>query len=126
VVSGQVTDEAGKPLEPLDAKDVALQPPLFVPYPGGRFKLNIYSWPDENGKMEFPVLSVSHNGFDSHPLDLDPNVQNDVEIKRVGQSITLKQIKLHPQTAQYQPSKQAPVQVPYAAEAQPANQEPHP
>ncbi|MGA3371169.1 MAG: hypothetical protein ABSC48_05350 [Terracidiphilus sp.] len=120
VVSGQVTDESGQPIEPLDVTDIALQPPLLVPYPGGRFKLNIYSWPDVNGKMAFPVISVSHNGFSSHPVDLNPDAQNDVDVERAGQTITLKQIKLSRPPAEYNPPQQALQKVADASKTMPA------
>jgi len=116
VVSGQVTDDAGNAIEPLGPNDIALSPPLLVPYPLGKFQLNIYSWPDVDGKMAFPVLSVNHDGFDPHSVDLNPGATSDVQITRTGQSIALKQVVLHRSAAQYQPTQQPLKQVTYAAE----------
>jgi hypothetical protein len=115
-VSGQVTDEAGKPIEPLNPKDVALQPPPLQPSLEGKFKLDFYSWPDLEGKMVFPVLAVSHDGYDPHPVDLSPNAPHDVEITRTGQHIEIKRIPLHVPANRYQPPQQALQQVPYSAE----------
>src|SRR5262249_41126291 len=84
-VSGQVTDEFGKPIEPLDSDDVVLKPPPLQPGVQGRFKLDFYSWPDLEGRTSFPGLQVSHKGLAPHPVDLNPNSANDVEITRSGQ-----------------------------------------
>lgn len=117
VVSGQVTDDAGKPIEPFGPNDIGLSPPLLVPYPLGKFQLNVYSWPDVDGKMAFPVLSVNHDGFDPHAVDLNPSATNDVKITRTGQTIQIQQIVLHrTAAAQYQPAQQPLKPVSYEAE----------
>jgi hypothetical protein len=125
VVYGQVTDEHGDAIEPLDAKDLALSPPLFDSYAGGKFKLNIYSFQNENGSMAFPILSVSHSGdnnhYDTHLVDLNPDAQNDVDIKRSGRSIVIKQIRLHSIATPLQPQQAL---LPVADESRPLPAQP--
>jgi hypothetical protein len=120
-VSGQVMDDSGNPIEPVAQKDVALTPPVFQPFPQGKFTIDINSQPGFNGNSVLPVLSVTHDGFD--PLQVDPN---DPKYKRQGQTIQLNQIVLHRPAAPYQPPNQPLQAVPYAAEAagQPTEHQP--
>jgi hypothetical protein len=120
-ISGQVTDESGNPLEPVAQKDVALAPPVFQPFPQGEFTLDINSQPGFNGNSVLPVLSVTHDGFDPQPVDL-----NDPKYKHAGQTIQLNKIVLHRLAAPYQPPSQPLQQVPYAAEtaSQPTEHQP--
>lgn len=114
-VSGQVTDETGRPIEPLDTDDIVLKPPPLQPGVQGKFKLDFYSWPDIEGRTAFPGLSISHSGYAPHPIDLNPNATNDVEITRSGQHIDIKRIVLHAPSRDYHPSQQTLQQVPYSA-----------
>ena len=124
-VHGQVTDEGGTPIQPLAVGDVILQPPPLQPSLEGKFKLDFYSWKDLEGKTVFPVLGVSHDGFDQHPIDLNPDASPDVEIERTGQKLEIRRIPLHPHllTKTYQPPPQALQSVPYSKEVHPS--EPH-
>lgn len=122
-VRGQVTDEGGTPIQPLDVGDVILQPPPLQPSLEGKFKLDFYSWSDLEGKTVFPVLGVSHDGFNQHPIDLDPDASADVEIKRTGHKLEIKRITLHPHLLSlktYQPPPQTLQPVPYAIEVHPS------
>lgn len=114
-VSGQVTDEAGRPIEPLDTDDIVLKPPPLQSGVQGKFKLDFYSWPDIEGINSFPGLSVSHTGYAPHPIDLNPNAINDVEITRNGQHINIKRIILHVPSNGYHPPQQQLQEVPYSA-----------
>jgi hypothetical protein len=106
-VSGQVTKENGEPIEPLDIKDFDLEPAAFVHGGNGSFRLTIYSWPALGSGMEFPTLKVSHPPFDTHRVDLNPNVATDVKIVRQWNRIQISQIPLHVPTQNYDPPKQA-------------------
>ena len=116
VVSGQVTNEAGKPIEPLEEKDVTLVPATLVRKGKGNFTMNIYSWPAPGGGRAFPTLAISHNKLDSHPVDLNPNASNDVEITRTGPYINIKRIPLYVPAKSYHPSHKVLKPVPFSAE----------
>ena len=89
-VSGQVTDESGRAIEPLGAGDVTVEPRHFVSLPKGNFTLEIVSRPDvDRTKTKFPWISVSHKGFAEHVVDLNPDKPADVEIDRSGHNITI-------------------------------------
>jgi hypothetical protein len=123
-VRAHVTDEAGKPIEPLGSSDIALQPSPLMANAGGEFVLKFYSG------EEFPKLAVSHNDgkirFESHLIDLNPNATNDVVITRSGQNIYIERINLHRITADYDPPNVILKQLPYAAETAPSGPESHP
>lgn len=123
-VSGQVTDDAGTPIEPLDTDDIKLKPPPLQPSVQGKFKLALHSWPDIEGRNAFPGLSISHNGYTPHPIDLNPNAINDVEITRNGQHIEIKRIALHALSKDYHPPQQKLQEVPYSAVTASAPTEP--
>jgi hypothetical protein len=115
-VSGQVTEESGKPIQPLDQNDIALAPPPLQSSVDGKFKLDLYSWQDLDGNNTFPMLSISHKGFDSHPVDLNPSASNDVEIKRSGQHIQIGRIPLHVPVKKYDPPNVVLTPVPFSVE----------
>ena len=116
-VNAVVTDQSGKVIEPLEAGDVEIDPPAVRKGRGGRVKIDLYSQPNLNNKVEFPVIVVTHKGYGRHLVDLDPNAKNDVDIKRDGRLITISQIPLPPPDAGgYHPSDALPSPVPYTAE----------
>jgi hypothetical protein len=117
-IHGQVADEAGKPIEPLDPKDFIISPSIFHQDPGGKFNIVIFSSPDAYGNVQYPSLSISHDGFDSRSIDFSPDGVNDVPVKRQGQSIHLSRVTLHHETKPYNPPANASLsQVPYTAES---------
>lgn len=124
-VSGQVVNASGKAIDPLDPTDIELSPPTSQLFPAGKFRLVLYSMPS-NTISPFPTLTISHSGYVSDSVDLNPTATtNNVQITRSGQNIAITQIPLQP-LAPYQPPQQALKQVPYAAEAAAASPESHP
>jgi len=119
-VSGQVTKDAGEPIEPLDVKDFDVEPAWFVHGGPGSFRLTIYSWAALGGGMEFPTLKISHAPYDTYRLDLNPNaVASDLKIVRDGNKITVGRISLHEPTKGYQPPNKMLTPVPYSSEKTP-------
>ena len=124
-VTGQVTDASGNPIDPLTPTDVSLSPPQSQLFRGGNFKMDFYIMPS-NTISPFPTLYVSHDGYETDPIDLNPNATtNDVQTTRSDQTIKINAIKLKPQE-QYHPSPQAASPVPLASEPSPGNTEQHP
>jgi len=124
-VTGQVTDASGNPIDPLTPTDVSLSPPQSQLFRGGNFKMDFYIMPS-NTISPFPTLYVSHDGYETDPIDLNPNAPtNDVQTTRSDQIIKINAIKLKPQE-QYHPSPQAASPVPLASEPSPGNTEQHP
>lgn len=127
-VTGQVVGDSGNPIEPLDpSSDISISPSVISTYPGGKFTITIHSEPNANGDPTFPQLTLSHVGYGTHPIDLNPGAQNDIKIIRDRQQIKLNQITLKPSAASatpYQSPKQASLKlVPYSAETAPLNAE---
>ncbi len=74
-LNGQVTDETGTGIQPLDPKDVELTPPTFRANPDGSFRLTFATAPTiDGGGVEFPNLIVSHPNFAPRTVPLDPSV----------------------------------------------------
>ena len=111
-LSGQVTDSNGNPIEQLEAKDFALDPPNFSTLPGGTFDLTISTEPRDGGGTKYPRLVISHRSFApiSIPLDatLDSKTASDLGIKRDDEhrEITIQHIPL--QNPPYAPTGPAP------------------
>jgi hypothetical protein len=103
-VSGQIVGDGGQPIQPLDTKDIAVNPPLYQELPNGRFKLDIHTTNGVDGKPEMPLLSISHDGYDPHFVDLNPKAANDVKVTRNGQRIDLAPVVLHRPAQPYQPN----------------------
>jgi hypothetical protein len=106
-ISGQVTRDNGEPIEPLDIKDIDIEPAAFVHTGNGSFRLTIYSWPALGSGMEFPTLKISHLPFDTHRIDLNPSASSDVKIIRQGNRIKISQIPLHVSAKNYDPPTEA-------------------
>jgi len=103
-VSGQLIGDGGHPIQPLDAKDIAVNPPLYQELPNGKFKLDIHTTNGVDGKPEMPLLSFSHDGYDPHYVDLNPKATNEITITRNGQRIELAPVVLHRPSQPYQPN----------------------
>jgi len=103
-VSGQIVGDGGHGIQPLDSKDIAVNPPLYQELPDGRFKLDIHTTNGVDGKPEMPLLSFSHDGYDPHYVDLNPKATNDVTVTRNGQRIDLTPVVLHHPAQPYQPN----------------------
>jgi hypothetical protein len=114
-VSGQMMDDAGKAIEPIESKDIAVKPRIYELYPDGEFKLDIHSSLGVDGKPELPQLLVSHDGYDDISIDLNSTgTSNGVTVQRQGQRIDLGKLVLKRLSQQYQPNVTA-VPVPAAA-----------
>lgn len=115
-LSGQVIDSNGNPIEQLEAKDFAIDPPNFSTLPGGKFDLTISTEPRDGGGTKYPRLVLSHGSFVpfSIPLDdtLDPKIVSDLGIKRDDEhrEITIQHIPLR-SPAPYAPTGPAPERV---------------
>jgi hypothetical protein len=117
-VSGQVMDEAGQPVQPLDTKDVAVNPPVYQQLPDGMFKVDIHSSIGVDGKPELPLLSISHDGYDAEPIDLNAKATNTgLTVKRQGQRIDLGRVVLHRPAQPYQPNVTAEPVAPAGSQA---------
>src|SRR5262249_31672543 len=83
-VSGTVTDENGKKIEPLDAKDVRVAPPSFTAFAEGKFTLTVATTPMPGGGMAFPTLMVSYPNYQTRAIPLDPfeGLPSDVQLVR--------------------------------------------
>jgi len=101
-VSGQVLDDSNQPIQPLDTKDIAINPPVYEPLVDGNFKIDVHSSIGVDGRPELPMLSISHDGFDSQSFDLNAKT-----VQRQGQRIDLGHIVLHHPTQQWQPNVSA-------------------
>ena len=124
-VTGQVTDATGNAIDPLALTDIVLSPPQSQLFRDGNFKMDFYIMPS-NTISPFPTLYVSHDGYLTDPVDLNPNATtNDVQMTRTGQIIKIDPIKLHPQ-GRYRSAAEASNPVPVAAEPAPVLPEQHP
>jgi hypothetical protein len=84
-VSGQVTDDTGTAIQPLDIKDFELQPPTFQANRGGTFKLAFSTVPaPAGGGIEYPNLTISHPNFAPVVIPLEPSA-----MKELGKSLGL-------------------------------------
>jgi hypothetical protein len=120
-VSGQIVGDGGQPIQPLDLKDIAVNPALYQELPDGKFRLDVHTTNGVSGKPEMPLLLFSHDGYDSHYVDLNPKATNDVKVTRDGQQIYLAPVVLHRPTQPYQPNVTAQ---PIAPAAQNGGQHP--
>ncbi|HEY2859902.1 MAG TPA: hypothetical protein VGJ21_15885 [Terracidiphilus sp.] len=107
-VSGQVVDEAGKAIEPLDTKDIAVKPRVYELLQDGKFKADIHNSLGIDGKPELPQLVISHDGYDHASVDLNSTTANNgVTVQRQGQKIDLGRVVLKRLPQQYQPNTTA-------------------
>jgi len=110
-VHGQVTDESGAAIEPLEDKDVILIPGTYTAYPDGGFDLTFAAVPGD-----YPRLTISHASFQAVTRVLDPK---SADLKDQGNGhLMLQKISLRRLPA-YSASGAPPA-------ALPANQEPAP
>ena len=72
-VSGRVLNEQGKPIEPLDIRDISLAPSFLDTDRSGFFRLRFYSWPDIGGGYAYPRLTISHENYEPLPIPLNPS-----------------------------------------------------
>jgi len=106
IVSGQVVDQEGNPIQDLTPADVALFPanPDIQPS-GGMFTVKFVTERGENGGVLYPNLYLSHHDLDGKqgvvyipppPLDLDPQQlkQQGMEVNEQTHEIKLTVIKL--------------------------------
>ena len=97
-VSGQVVQDTGQPVEPLDISDFALDPEAFHHGDAGSFTLKISSMPGLKGKIEFPTLKISHAPFDTSWVDL-----NHIKLPDGGNTLDLGRISVHSSAKTYDP-----------------------
>lgn len=97
-VSGTITDENGRVIEPLDVNDVIVKPSSFDTSIGGRFTLIISTTPTQGGGVAFPALEVSYPNYQAKRIPLDPSdsLSNDIKMVRDenARRITLPPISL--------------------------------
>lgn len=81
-ISGTITDENGKVIEPLDAKDVRVAPPSFTAFSEGRFPLTVATTPTQGGGVAFPTLMVGYPNYQTRAIPLDPfeGLPSDVQL----------------------------------------------
>jgi hypothetical protein len=76
VVTGEVQDETGKLMDPLDIAHIQISPPsLSAEQTPGTFTVTSYSCPDSSGGYIYPVLHVNPDPDMYQPVDeisLDP------------------------------------------------------
>jgi hypothetical protein len=76
-VTGQVTDESGQPIDPLDITKIYVSPPsIDMEQAPGTFALKSYSFPGPDGKYIYPTLSIGPNPDTYLPVEdisLDPS-----------------------------------------------------
>jgi hypothetical protein len=78
-LSGQITDQAGVPVEGLKQGDFEFSPLTFQQMSGGHFTLTIPTEPQEGGGTRFPTLVVNHHNqlyqedFDALEIPVDPS-----------------------------------------------------
>src|SRR6266446_5243211 len=72
-LSGQLTDDSGTPIEPLDIKDFSFLPATLQSIPGGNFVLTIPTEPQQGGGTKFPIVAISHPNFSTLKIPLDPS-----------------------------------------------------
>ena len=97
-LSGTITDENGNPIQPLGATDVAFDPPIFQPDLGGVFTVRFATTLDAAGKMTFPKIFISHDKYNSRPIDLNgagsAGTVPGTIVDKAAHKITIKQIPL--------------------------------
>ncbi len=101
-VSGQVTDDRGNAIQPLDIRDFELAPPTFQANMGGTFKLTFSTMPaPAGGGIEYPNLIISHPNFEPAVIPLEPSALKDIAqslglVRDEGtRRITIKHVALH-------------------------------
>lgn len=100
-LQGQITDDTGAAIQPLDSTDVQLTPPTFRANPDGTFNLTFSTTPTPaGGGVDYPNLIVSHANFEQRTISLDPLMLRrsasdlHVETDKAKQRITIGRIAL--------------------------------
>jgi hypothetical protein len=95
-VEGQVVDEQGDAIQPLGPSDVQLMPQSLDLGRNGNFvaTVNASLLPSGHGRS-YPLLNVSHDGYNTRTVRLDPGPNQDQETRdETGQRIVLHPVKL--------------------------------
>jgi hypothetical protein len=115
-VKGQIADNNGNPIEPLDVQDVAVVPSDIQRYQQGMFQLDFLAVPGENGGIDYPSLVISHKNFKAVTISLNPaNAQtlSLASVDSVHHEILINALRLQPpppyQAAAALNAPQAPV-----------------
>jgi hypothetical protein len=122
VVTGDVVDENGRAMNPLDIANISISPPsLASEQTPGTFTVTSYSCPDSNGGYVYPTLHVNPDPDQYLPvadISLDPAKKAPAGVVSTVDNVG-KQIKLHVQLAKLgaynnnlAPPSPAPARVP--------------
>jgi hypothetical protein len=83
-LQGKVVDQSGKPIVPLDITDFSFSPPWFQVMPDGFFRLTIPTEPQQGTGPAWPMLVVSHKGYQPLHLPLSQLEQNPDAVASLG------------------------------------------
>jgi len=61
---------------------LSVDPPTFRPF-GDKIKLRVLSEPGHNSKMEFPIITVSHENFIPSYIEISKDDLRDEELKKI-------------------------------------------
>jgi hypothetical protein len=73
-IDGVITDSNGNPIQPIGPTDIELSPPPLQPLQAGAFTLSFSTLPGQGGSTAYPFLLISHQGYNTIPINLDPTV----------------------------------------------------
>lgn len=119
-VTGTVTDSNGAPVAPLGAGDVSLLPPTLTES-NGWFTIDVPVRPGQGGAPDYPTLAITHAGYETAQITLDPNstqpAGTNVSFNTTTHQIQINNLRLQPLPA-YQAA--APLNAQAQAPANPA------
>lgn len=103
-VTGTITDNNGALIAPFAPGDISLLPPSLSESPGW-FTIDIPVKPGQGGTADYPTLSISHQGFETVRVDLDPGhtPPSAVTFDTTNHSVRISELRLQPLPT-YQPT----------------------
>lgn len=69
-ITGKAVLKNGGPQEQLVHNDFSVQPPTTALYPDGRFTLDVPVKLSQDGNLEFPIIVIGHNRYQSQTIPL--------------------------------------------------------
>jgi len=122
-VTGTITNDKGEPFSVLGPEDISLLPPSQT-LSNGWFTIDIPVKPGQGGTVDYPTLFLSHQGFGTVSVDLDPNSKppNGITFDAANHTVRIADLHL-PSLAAYQPTAPLNGQAGGIANAGPAQTE---
>jgi len=103
-VTGTIENDKGEPFGVLGPEDISLLPPSQT-LSNGWFTIDIPVKPGQGGTTDFPYLFLSHQGFGTVSVDLDPSSKppDGITFDAANHTVRIADLRLPPLAA-YQPT----------------------